>query len=125
MTDDPESEHIKEVYARFGLALYYAQVLEHETLALDESLPFRRTIEASNGTIRMQLRQFMQRTRPEKLATEDTTEEARKEVKVQKAAMVHHDGRPATGTKHAVHFCKDLAGACRVVDDTPRPDKVK
>lgn len=25
-----ESEHIKEVYAKFGLAIYYAQVLEHQ-----------------------------------------------------------------------------------------------
>src|SRR5437660_12239047 len=29
MTNDLESEHIKEVYARFGLAIYCAQVLEH------------------------------------------------------------------------------------------------
>ena len=28
-TIDDESEHVKEVYARFGLAVYYAQVLEH------------------------------------------------------------------------------------------------
>ena len=26
---DNEDEHTKEVYARFGLAVYYAQVLEH------------------------------------------------------------------------------------------------
>ena len=29
MTEHDESEHVKEVYARFGLAVYYAQVLEH------------------------------------------------------------------------------------------------
>ena len=29
MSDDDLSNHIKEVYARFGVAFYYAQVLEH------------------------------------------------------------------------------------------------
>ena len=50
MTDDPESEHIKEVYARFGLALYYAQVLEHaivNALVVVDLIPARRHLARS------------------------------------------------------------------------------
>jgi hypothetical protein len=34
---DAESEDIKQVYARFGLALYCAQVLEHGVLTVQAS----------------------------------------------------------------------------------------
>jgi hypothetical protein len=40
-----EDEHIKEVYARFGLALYCAQVLEHwlvNALVMMDLIPNRR-----------------------------------------------------------------------------------
>ncbi len=50
MTDDPESEHIKEVYARFGLALYCAQVLEHaivNALVVVDLIPARRHLARS------------------------------------------------------------------------------
>ena len=46
MTDIPdEDDHVKEVYARFGLAVYYAQVLEHglvNALVVLELIPARR-----------------------------------------------------------------------------------
>lgn len=44
-TDDDRSEHVKEVYARFGLAMYFAQVLEHgivNALVIIDLIPSRR-----------------------------------------------------------------------------------
>lgn len=45
MTKNDEGEHVKEVYARFGLAVYYAQVLEHglvNALVILDLIPSRR-----------------------------------------------------------------------------------
>lgn len=45
-----EGEHIKEVYARFGLAVYYAQVLEHglaNALLILDLIPNRRHLAIS------------------------------------------------------------------------------
>ncbi len=50
MTEDPESEYIKEVYARFGLANYWAQVLEHgivNALVIVQLIPARRHLARS------------------------------------------------------------------------------
>jgi hypothetical protein len=43
--DETDDEHVKEVYARFGLALYFAQVLEHgivNALVILDLIPSRR-----------------------------------------------------------------------------------
>jgi len=45
-----EDEHVKEVYARFGLAVYYAQVLEHglvNALVVLDLIPNRRHLARS------------------------------------------------------------------------------
>lgn len=45
MTDDPLGEHVKEVFAHFGAALYHAQVLEHgivNALVLVDLIPSER-----------------------------------------------------------------------------------
>lgn len=47
---DEESEHVKEVYARFGFAVYQAQVLEHgivNALVLLDLIPSRRHLARS------------------------------------------------------------------------------
>lgn len=49
---DAESEEIKEVYARFGLAIYYAQVLEHgivNALVVVNLIPSRRHLACSKA----------------------------------------------------------------------------
>jgi hypothetical protein len=49
---DAESEEIKEVYARFGLALYWAQVLEHgivNALVVVDLIPSRRHLGRSKA----------------------------------------------------------------------------
>lgn len=49
---DTESDDIKEVYARFGLALYYAQVLEHgivNALVVVDLIPSRRHLARSKA----------------------------------------------------------------------------
>ena len=50
MTEEEESEHVKEVYARFGLAVYFAQVLEHQvvnSLTILDLIPTRRHLARS------------------------------------------------------------------------------
>ena len=50
LSDDREDEHVKEVYARFGLAVYYAQVLEHalvNAVVVLDLIPSRRHIARS------------------------------------------------------------------------------
>lgn len=51
MTEHDEGEHVKEVYARFGLAIYYAQVLEHglvNALVILDLIPSRRHLARSS-----------------------------------------------------------------------------
>jgi hypothetical protein len=48
--DDDEDEHVREVYARFGLAVYCAQVLEHalvNALVVLDLIPNRRHLASS------------------------------------------------------------------------------
>lgn len=48
--DDADGEQVKEVYARFGLAVYYAQVLEHgivNALVILDLIPSRRYLARS------------------------------------------------------------------------------
>jgi hypothetical protein len=50
MDDAGEDEHVKEVYARFGLAVYFAQVLEHgivNALVILDLIPTRRHLARS------------------------------------------------------------------------------
>lgn len=50
MNEDDEEEQIKEVYARFGLALYHAQALEHSlvnALVILDLIPARRHLTTS------------------------------------------------------------------------------
>ena len=64
MTDDPESEHIKEVYARFGLAVYFAQVLEHgivNALVVVDLIPPRRHLARSKDEWEAAVDAFMGR----------------------------------------------------------------
>lgn len=59
---DDESEHIKEVYARFGLALYRAQVLEHgivNALVVVDLIPSRRHLARSKTEWEVAVDEFM------------------------------------------------------------------
>lgn len=51
MTEQDDSEDVKEVYARFGLAVYFAQVLEHgvvNALVILDLIPSRRHLARSS-----------------------------------------------------------------------------
>ena len=59
---DDESEDIKEVYARFGLALYCAQVLEHgivNALVVVDLIPSRRHLARSKAEWEVAVDEFM------------------------------------------------------------------
>ncbi len=50
MSDHDQGEHVKEVYARFGLAVYCIQVLEHalvNALVILDLIPSRRHLARS------------------------------------------------------------------------------
>jgi hypothetical protein len=64
MTEHDESEHVKEVYARFGLAIYYAQVLEHglvNALVILDLIPSRRHLARSGEEWGTEVDAFMDR----------------------------------------------------------------
>jgi len=64
LMDDPESEHCKEVYARFGLAMYEAQVLEHgivNALVIVDLIPERRPLARSRTEWENDFDEFMGR----------------------------------------------------------------
>jgi hypothetical protein len=63
MTDDDKGEHVKEVYARFGLAVYCAQVLEHglNALVILELIPSRRHLTRSREEWEAEVDAFMDR----------------------------------------------------------------
>jgi hypothetical protein len=61
---DDESEHTKEVYARFGLAVYFAQVLEHglvNALVILDLIPSRRHLARSRDEWGITVDAFMDR----------------------------------------------------------------
>lgn len=61
---DHEDEHTKEVYARFGLAIYYAQVLEHglvNALVILDLIPSRRHLVRSRDEWGTTVDAFMDR----------------------------------------------------------------
>jgi hypothetical protein len=62
--NDPESEHCKEIYARFGLAMYEAQVLEHgivNALVVVDLIPERRHLARSRAEWEKEFDEFMGR----------------------------------------------------------------
>ena len=62
--NDPESEHCKEVYARFGLAMYEAQVLEHGIVnasVVVDLIPERRHLARSRAEWEKEFDEFMGR----------------------------------------------------------------
>lgn len=64
MNNTDESDHIKEVYARYGLALYHAQVLEHgivNSLTILSLLPSRRHFAESQDEWGLLVDEFMDR----------------------------------------------------------------
>ena len=64
MNEDRDGEHVKEVYARFGLAVYYAQVLEHglvNALLVLDLLPSRRHLARSRAEWEAAVGNFMGR----------------------------------------------------------------
>ncbi len=63
-TEYDKSEHVKEVYARFGLAVYFAQVLEHglvNALLILDLIPSRRHIARSRDEWGAEVDMFMDR----------------------------------------------------------------
>lgn len=59
-----EDEHVKEVYARFGLAVYFAQVLEHglvNALVILNLIPSERHLARSRGEWGAKVDAFMDR----------------------------------------------------------------
>lgn len=64
MTEHDDSEHVKEVYARFGLAVYCAQVLEHglvNALVILDLIPSRLHLARSLDEWRTEADAFMDR----------------------------------------------------------------
>jgi hypothetical protein len=62
--DDDKSDHVKEVYARFGLAMYFAQVLEHgivNGLVIIDLIPSRRHLVRSPEEWAATVDEFMSR----------------------------------------------------------------
>lgn len=62
MNDYDESEHVKEVYARFGLAIYWAQVLEYglvNALVILDLIPSRRHLVGSRDKWEITVDAFM------------------------------------------------------------------
>lgn len=56
MSQDEEDEHLKEVFARFGLAVYQAQVLEREllnALVIRDLVPSRRHLAHTDSDLRI------------------------------------------------------------------------
>jgi hypothetical protein len=64
VTKEEESEHVKEVYAQFGLAVYFAQVLEHQvvnSLVILDLIPTRRHLARSPDEWGVLVEDFMDR----------------------------------------------------------------
>lgn len=64
MNDNDKGEQVKEVYARFGLALYHAQVLEHglvNALVVLDLIPSSRHLARSKDEWGLQVDNFMDR----------------------------------------------------------------
>lgn len=64
MYEHDEDEHVKEVYARFGLAVYFAQVLEHglvNALVILDLIPSRRHLARSRDQWGAEVDAFMDR----------------------------------------------------------------
>ena len=64
MHEHDEDEHVKEVYARFGLAVYFAQVLEHglvNALVILDLIPHRRQLARSPNEWGAEVDAFMDR----------------------------------------------------------------
>lgn len=64
MHEQNEDEHVKEVYARFGLALYFAQVLEHglvNALVILNLIPSQRHLSRSRDEWGAEVDLFMDR----------------------------------------------------------------
>jgi len=64
MSEHDEGEHVKEVYARFGLAVYSAQVLEHglvNALVILDLIPSRRHLARSHDEWGAEVDAFMDR----------------------------------------------------------------
>jgi hypothetical protein len=64
MRKHDEDEHVKEVYARFGLAVYFAQVLEHglvNALVILDLIPSRRHLARSPDEWGAEVDAFMDR----------------------------------------------------------------
>ena len=64
MTKYDEGEHVKEVYARFGLAVYFAQVLEHglvNALIILDLIPSRHHLARSRKEWGAEVDMFMDR----------------------------------------------------------------
>src|SRR5688572_27846814 len=65
MNEPDEGEHVKEVYARFGLAIYRAQVLEHalvNALTILNLIPSRRHLARSRDEWSGEVDAFMDRS---------------------------------------------------------------
>ena len=61
---DADEEQVKEVYARFGLAVYFAQVLEHgivNAIVILDLMPSRRHLARSAGEWGSEVEAFMDR----------------------------------------------------------------
>jgi hypothetical protein len=64
MREHDENEHVKEVYARFGLAVYFAQVLEHglvNAVTILDVIPNRRHLARSPDEWAAEVDAFMDR----------------------------------------------------------------
>jgi hypothetical protein len=64
MSDHDQGEHVKEVYARFGLAVYCVQVLEHalvNALVILDLIPSRRHLARSGDEWGAEVDAFMNR----------------------------------------------------------------
>jgi hypothetical protein len=64
MSDDDKGEHVKEVYARFGLAVYCVQVLEHglvNAFLVLKLIPSRRHLARSREEWEAEVDAFMDR----------------------------------------------------------------
>jgi hypothetical protein len=64
MSDHDHGEHVKEVYARFGVAVYCAQVLEHglvNALVILDLIPSRRNLARSRDEWGAEVDTFMDR----------------------------------------------------------------
>ena len=62
MNEHNEEEHVKEVYARFGLAVYFAQVLEHSlvnALVILDLIPSQRYLVRSRDDWKAKVDAFM------------------------------------------------------------------